>query len=311
LFDRETAESREGCAGAFLRPFREQDVFRIAMSSTTVNARELRALLVPFISKRVALQDVEDVLQTVFVRIQRGLADLRDSDKLVAWTYQVARNVIIDHVRHAAIRQHDTLERVRSAAAPVPDDEDSAVSELAIILGHFIAMLPEPYRDALRLTELHGVTQAEAARRAGLSVPGMKSRVQRARTQLRELLEACCDIELDTRGSIIDVEPRNRPAELPDCCDRKPASSALTAAIATVHPQRSTPVSRSMTNEPSSKSETSNQQTTPADTTSGCCGGPAPTGSAACCVEDATAKAAGETGCGCGPKAASVAKRCC
>ena len=37
-------------------------------------------------------------------------------------------------------------------------------------------------------------------------------------------LEACCDIELDTRGSIIDVEPRNRPAELPDCCSRKPAS---------------------------------------------------------------------------------------
>jgi RNA polymerase sigma-70 factor, ECF subfamily len=187
------------------------------MTKLGANARELRALLVPFISKRVEPQDVDDVLQNVFVRIQRGLGDLRDTDKIVAWAYQVARNAIIDHARHKAVRRHEPLERVRSATTPEPDEE-SAARELAIIVGHFIAMLPEPYRDALRLTELEGLTQAEAARRAGLSLPGMKSRVQRARVQLRELLEACCDIELDTRGSIIDVEPRNRPAELPDCC---------------------------------------------------------------------------------------------
>jgi RNA polymerase sigma-70 factor, ECF subfamily len=188
------------------------------------SAHELRALLVPFISKRVDPQDVEDVLQTVFLRIQRGLADLRDSDKLVAWGYQIARNAIVDHARRASLRRHEELDRARTAPAPVVDDDASGASELALILGHFIAMLPDPFREALQLTEIEGVTQAEAARRTGLSVPGMKSRVQRARVQLRELLEGCCDIELDTRGTIIDVEPRNRPAELPDCCSRKPAS---------------------------------------------------------------------------------------
>ena len=182
-------------------------------------ARELRMLLVPFISKRVAPQDVEDVLQNVFVRIQRGLAGLRDSDKLVEWGYQIARNVIVDHARRAAVRVHDSLDHVQTVA-PDPGEDDSGVTELALVLGHFIAMLPEPYREALELTDLQGLTQAAAAERTGLSLPGMKSRVQRGRAQLRGLLEACCDIELDTRGSIIDVEPRNRPASLPDCCSR-------------------------------------------------------------------------------------------
>lgn len=184
---------------------------------------ELRTLLIPFISKRVDPQDVDDVLQTVFVRIQRGLANLRDSEKLVPWGYQIARNAIVDHMRGGGARRHTTLDRVR-IAAPIADEDESGATELALILGHFIAMLPDPYREALQLTEIEGGTQAEAAERVGLSLPGMKSRVQRGRTQLRELLEACCDIELDTRGSIIDVEPRNRPAHLPDCCSRIPAS---------------------------------------------------------------------------------------
>jgi hypothetical protein len=38
----------------------------------------------------------------------------------------------------------------------------------------------------------------------------------------------------------------------------------------------------------------------------GCCGGPAPAGSLACCVSDAEAKAAGRAGCGCGSPAAPV-----
>jgi len=191
---------------------------------------ELRRLLIPFISRRVAPQDVEDVLQNVFVRIQRGLSRLREGDKLVAWSYQIARNAIIDHTRRASLRHHEALE-ARFVAAPVPDEDDPGVRELAQILGHFIAMLPAPYREALELTELAGMTQAEAARRVGLSLPGMKSRVQRGRTQLRELLEGCCRIELDSRGSIIDVEPRNRPASLPNCCSREPASFESAARL--------------------------------------------------------------------------------
>jgi RNA polymerase sigma-70 factor, ECF subfamily len=263
-------------------------------------ARELRELLVPFISKRVDPQDVEDVLQNVFVRIQRSLGDLRDSDKLVPWGYQIARNVIVDHTRRATVRKHEELDRVRSIAAPQHLADDSGASELALILDHFIGRLSDPYREALQLTELDGMTQAEAAEQVGLSLPGMKSRVQRGRAQLRELLESCCDIELDTRRSIIDVDPTNPPVELPNCC-----STQL------VHPSRPTRVSRDMRNtQQTSNNESINTKTTDESAT-GCCGGPAPAGTDACCIQDAAAKAAGESGCGCGPKVATRKSGCC
>lgn len=50
----------------------------------------------------------------------------------------------------------------------------------------------------------------------GISVSGMKSRVQRGRQQLRGLLEDCCSIALDARGRVVSCEPRP-DGKLPDC----------------------------------------------------------------------------------------------
>ena len=73
----------------------------------------------------------------------------------------------------------------------------------------FVARLPSPYREALTLTEIEGLTQRAAADLLGVSLSGMKSRVQRGREKLRELLEACCRIGLDARGRVIGCEPRD------------------------------------------------------------------------------------------------------
>ena len=48
--------------------------------------------------------------------------------------------------------------------------------------------------------ELEGLTQQTAAKRMGLSLSGMKSRVQRGRARLKQMLDDCCLIELDRRG---------------------------------------------------------------------------------------------------------------
>lgn len=60
----------------------------------------------------------------------------------------------------------------------------------------------------MALTELEGLTQKQATEMVGISLSGMKSRVQRGRDQLRALLEACCQIGLDARGRVIESEPR-------------------------------------------------------------------------------------------------------
>jgi RNA polymerase sigma-70 factor (ECF subfamily) len=71
-----------------------------------------------------------------------------------------------------------------------------------------IYSLPEPYRDAVVLTELEGLTQRELANRLGISLSGAKSRVQRGRAQLKQMLDECCTFEFDRRGKVIDCTPR-------------------------------------------------------------------------------------------------------
>lgn len=145
----------------------------------------------------------EDILQDVFVKIQQRLGQLRDPAKLQSWIYLIARNAVIDHYR----TRKDTVEVPETLPAE-PGENDPEIEGLKASFRRMIYSLPEPYRDALVLTELEGLTQKELADRLGISLSGAKSRVQRAREQLREMLHECCTFEFDRRGKVIDCQPR-------------------------------------------------------------------------------------------------------
>ena len=86
------------------------------------------------------------------------------------------------------------------------------------------------YREALTLTDLGDLSQAEAARRAGITSSAMKARVQRARAQLRDAVSACCAVHTDAAGRVHDVDARPcRAGGSPESCVNT-ASSALTPA---------------------------------------------------------------------------------
>jgi RNA polymerase sigma-70 factor (ECF subfamily) len=178
---------------------------------TTLDAfahTELEQKLRPFVARRVPAVEVDDVLQDVFVRVQRGLPALRDEERLVPWLYQVARSAVQESIRQ---RVRHPLAGHEYDEPAVLEAEPSVASEtgLAEFAAAAIASLPSPYREALTLTELQGVTQHAAAQRLGISTSGMKSRVQRGREKLRELLETNCNIALDVRGGVIACEPRD------------------------------------------------------------------------------------------------------
>ncbi len=179
--------------------------------------RELEAKLRPFVAKRVSEADVDDVVQDVFLRIQRGLPSLRDDQRLGPWVYQVARSAIADHGRAAARLANVEPQRSEPTSEPDDADERAVAREVAAYAALFVVMLPSPYREALTLTELQGLTQKEAAEMLGLSLSGMKSRVQRGRQKLRTALEECCDIALDARRRVVGCEPR-ADGKLPDGC---------------------------------------------------------------------------------------------
>jgi RNA polymerase sigma-70 factor (ECF subfamily) len=179
---------------------------------------DLDVKLRPFIARRVrSPNDVDDVMQDVFLRMQRGLGGLRDDERFGPWVYQVARSAIAHHHR-AAARHPLAPDGAAEEEAPAPSAEDDGDVEemLAGYVAPFVAMLESPYREALTLTELEGMTQKDAATMLGISLSGMKSRVQRGRQQLREALENCCHIALDARGHVVGCEPR-KDGRLPAC----------------------------------------------------------------------------------------------
>jgi RNA polymerase sigma-70 factor (ECF subfamily) len=73
-----------------------------------------------------------------------------------------------------------------------------------------VEQLPEPYRTALKLADLEGLSQQDIADREGISLSGAKSRVQRARRQLGDMIRDCCRVERDARGNVIDYETTGR-----------------------------------------------------------------------------------------------------
>ena len=182
---------------------------------------EVEKHLRPFIARRVDdPADVGDILQEVYLRMEAGLADLRDSERFGPWLYRVARNVLSDHLRSRA-RHHPAPARELPAddvEAAVPDDEPDTERELATYMTSFVAALPPPYREALVLTELQEMNHKDAAQMLGVSLPAMKARVRRGRQQVRQMLEACCDIALDARGRVLSYDRRRGGTVPKDCC---------------------------------------------------------------------------------------------
>jgi RNA polymerase sigma-70 factor (ECF subfamily) len=196
--------------------------------------KELERHLRPYLARRVASRaDIDDLLQDIFVRLHQSLPTLRDDERFGGWVYRVAHSAIVDRARQYS----------RAPLANADDDvagnvaPDAPAHELQADLGEcvalFVSRLPSPYREAITLTELQGPTQREAAEMLGVSVSGLKSRVQRGREKIRYMFEECCQISVDCRGRVIECEPRALDDGPLDCRDAaaRPLQRASGASV--------------------------------------------------------------------------------
>jgi RNA polymerase sigma-70 factor (ECF subfamily) len=180
---------------------------------------ELHAGIRGFVARRVRQQaDVDDVVQRVFLQVHRALPTLRETDKLHAWVYQTTRRAIADFYRAPSQNREvatGTADDIANelAASNSPEDDEAAARELSTCLKPLMSGLTAADQEALQMVEFDGVTQVEAAARLGLSVSGMKSRVQRARSHLRSALHDCCKIAVDRRGGVIGYEGKGGGCE--------------------------------------------------------------------------------------------------
>jgi RNA polymerase sigma-70 factor (ECF subfamily) len=119
-----------------------------------------------------------------------------------AWLFEVARNTVAGRLR----RHRDMVELPDDLA--MSSDELPAVDALTACLPRVLGELDAQDREAITLCDLEGMSQQAYAQLKGLTLPGAKARVQRARKRLRERLTQRCRVQLDARGAVIDFVPR-------------------------------------------------------------------------------------------------------
>ncbi|WP_174190004.1 sigma-70 family RNA polymerase sigma factor [Nocardia barduliensis] len=166
-----------------------------------------------FIARRVSRpEDADDILSIVFLRMAKSLDNLRDQDRLLGWMYAITRNAITDYYRSAPHRRELPVDAVPdnpSASEDASGTDEKAEKELASCLGPMLSGLPAEQAAAVQMVDFDARTHAAAAGAAGISVSGMKSRVQRGRAALKAQLHACCEISQDRTGHVHDYQPRD------------------------------------------------------------------------------------------------------
>jgi RNA polymerase sigma-70 factor (ECF subfamily) len=186
--------------------------------------QRLSADLLRFLRRRVPDEHLaDDLLQETFLRIHRSLGTLAAEDRLAAWVYRIARNVVRDHYRRSAAEAVNIgdADRGEEPPSPLTGQRGSA----AAWMDELIDQLPAPYRQAVRLAEIDGLSQQQVADLLGLSLSGAKSRIQRGRKLLKKVLDQCCAFAFDRRGNLLDVAPKPGRTVCRDCGDADPRAS--------------------------------------------------------------------------------------
>lgn len=162
-----------------------------------------------FIRRRVRDDaTADDLAQEALLKVYRSRAVLQEGQRIEAWLYRIARTTIIDHWR----RQKPKGALPADLADEEGDETAAVTAVMTRSLRELLEDLPERYREPVRLAEFEEVPLAEIARRLGLTLTAVKSRVRRGREMLKGKLQDCCRLEFDRFGKIIGYERRGKSA---------------------------------------------------------------------------------------------------
>ena len=186
------------------------------MSDQTLNTellwRKFSEQLRGFVRSKVSNDEIaEDVLQDIFMRIHKGIEDFRHEGRLHSWVFGIARRAIADHYRkRGRNREQPAGTDVRNEEGQKADfnlnqydGEHDVHEEVLSWLVPMIDELPDKYGKPLRMADVEGKKQKEVADHLGLSLSGAKSRIQRARQKLGEVLAACCEVQFGQEGRAV------------------------------------------------------------------------------------------------------------
>lgn len=146
---------------------------------------------------------IDDILQEVYIKASNNLHQLKVHGSMKSWLYRITHNLIMDHYRTRKNFDELSDNLVKEEQSPIEESHQS----LAKCIKPLIQELPEQYQLALTMAELDNKSQQDIANRLGISLSGAKSRVQRGRKKLREIMLNHCDLEI-TKAGVADFSPK-------------------------------------------------------------------------------------------------------
>lgn len=168
-----------------------------------------------YISKHVInKEDVNDIIQDTFIKVKTNIDSLKNPAKFDSWLFQVARNTMNDFFRN----QKKTFQNEENTEYNTIDPNTFAEDDIRTKIqtqgfseyaGFVVSELPEKYRIAVHLADIKGLSMKEVAKELNISIPGAKSRVQRGRKMIKEIILKCCEENTDKYGNIVDYEPHD------------------------------------------------------------------------------------------------------
>lgn len=166
---------------------------------------EYSAGLKAFLHSKISNTDeVDDLLQEILIKTYTRIDSIKSADSIKPWLYQIANNTIIDFYRRQA-KSNDLI----------ADDLWYAEADLGIrealvkCVTPFISALPTETAELLSAIDIEGRSQKDYAEATGLSYSTLKSRVQKARAELRSVFESCCRFSFDKQGNLADFESKS------------------------------------------------------------------------------------------------------
>ncbi len=129
----------------------------------------------------------EDAFQATFLALARGAGGIRSRESVASWLHGAALRVSAS-ARSAGARRREHERRWAARRPTAGDEPGHPGDDLGAAVHEEVGRLPAPYRAAVVLCDLQGLSHDEAARHLGLPIGTIKSRVARGRERLRARL---------------------------------------------------------------------------------------------------------------------------
>jgi len=153
-----------------------------------------------YVMKRFKDEELaKETTQEVLLKMHKSCCSDKEIKNVNSWLFQIAHNTVIDQLRQQNKIVHESVE-------PTQTDDSSVWQELAECVVPLIELLPEKYAVPLKMSDIDGIKQADIAAKLDIGLSAAKSRIQRARTMLKQQIIKCCAIETDKNGTPISVD---------------------------------------------------------------------------------------------------------